>query len=543
MNNNKNYIAGLYMRLSKDDGTSESSSITTQRKILLSFAKENSFIIFDEYIDDGFSGTNFERPSFKQMIQDIENKKINLVITKDLSRLGRDYIALGQYTEIYFPTKGVRYIAINDGYDSNSPYNDIAPFKNVINEMYARDISKKIRSSFLAKMNDGCYIGNFAPYGYQKDPDNKNHLIIDPEALPIVKNIFSMASLGNRPTDIANFLNNNGVITPIMYRCKKYNLNLDRYKNYTNQKWTSATISKMLKNVVYIGNTAQRKTTKLSFKSKKTVNNPKYEWIIIENTHEPIIDTKTFDIVQRYSKSRTCKKSKGFQNVFSGIAKCADCGKSMSAVGSKKKGSPISLACGSYKLYGSSVCSNHFIDYNVLYDIVLKTIQKQLAFSKSDKENLAQLIQNECRYKNNENNIKFQIEQLNKKSEELDKIIERIYEDSIKNIISDERFNKLLTKYETDIDILNNEIQKLKEKEKSLHNSLHIDFLHLVNQFTNITELTQDILFRLIDRIEIEQGYYEKTTAGKVKHQKIKIYLRFTTTPFSAECTHNITIN
>ncbi len=531
----KMYIAGLYMRLSRDDGTAESSSITTQRKILLSYAKENGFIVYDEYIDDGYSGTNFERPGFKRMIQDIEDKKINLVLTKDLSRLGRDYITAGQYTEIYFPSKGVRYIAINDCYDSNSPYNDIAPFKNVINEMYARDISKKIRSSFLARMKDGYYIGNFAPYGYKKDPENKNHLVIDEDVAPIVKEIFSMASNGKRPTDIATHLNNKGIITPIMYRCEKHGLSLDSYPKYKNKRWTSATVSKILRSVVYIGHTAQKKTTKISFKSKVTVNNPKEDWIIIENTHSPIIDKNTFDIVQRYTKSRTCQKSKGFKNIFSGIAICADCGKSMSTVGTRKKGSPANLACGGYKLYGTSACTNHFIDYNVLYDIVLKSIQEQLALSKEDREKLVLSIKKEFDKSSKKENLKSKLEALNKKSDEIDKKIEKIYEDNFHNKISAETFDKLLLKYENERKITSEKIERIKESSRKENESSYIDFFNIVDEYTNIKEVDQDLLFRLIDRIEISQGYYTKTENSKIKHQTISIYYRFINKPYIAK--------
>lgn len=532
MVNNKMYIAGLYMRLSRDDGNSESSSITTQRKILQAYAKENGFIVYEEYIDDGFSGTNFDRPGFKKMIQDIEDKKINLVITKDLSRLGRDYITAGQYTEIYFPSKGVRYIAINDGYDSNSPYNDIAPFKNVINEMYARDISKKIRSSFLARMKDGYYIGNFAPYGYKKDSKNKNRLVIDEETAPIVKEIFDMALVGKRPTDIATHLNNKGIITPIMYRCKKYNLSLESYPKYTNMRWTSATISKILRSVAYIGHTAQRKTTKISFKSKVTVANPKTDWIIVENTHEPIIDKTTFEIVQRFSKSRTCQKNKGFKNIFSGIAFCADCGKSMSSVGTRKKDSPANLACGSYKLYGQSVCSNHFIDYNTLYDIVLKTIQKQLTLSKEDIEKIALSARKDLESSKNSDKLKSEIEKLKKRSSEIDKMIEKIYEDNFNSIISSETFEKLVTKYENEKKTVNERIKVINEQTSKKSESSYIDFYNLVKEYTDIKELDQELLFRLIDRIEVGQGYYVKEGKEKIKHQTISIYFRFINEPY-----------
>ena len=532
MVNNKMYIAGLYMRLSRDDGNSESSSITTQRKILQAYAKENGFIVYEEYIDDGFSGTNFDRPGFKKMIQDIEDKKINLVITKDLSRLGRDYITAGQYTEIYFPSKGVRYIAINDGYDSNSPYNDIAPFKNVINEMYARDISKKIRSSFLARMKDGYYIGNFAPYGYKKDSKNKNRLVIDEETAPIVKEIFNMALVGKRPTDIATHLNNKGIITPIMYRCKKYNLSLESYPKYTNMRWTSATISKILRSVAYIGHTAQRKTTKISFKSKVTVANPKTDWIIVENTHEPIIDKTTFEIVQRFSKSRTCQKNKGFKNIFSGIAFCADCGKSMSSVGTRKKDSPANLACGSYKLYGQSVCSNHFIDYNTLYDFVLKTIQKQLTLSKEDIEKIALSARKDLESSKNSDKLKSEIEKLKKRSSEIDKMIEKIYEDNFNSIISSETFEKLVTKYENEKKTVNERIKVINEQTSKKSESSYIDFYNLVKEYTDIKELDQELLFRLIDRIEVGQGYYVKEGKEKIKHQTISIYFRFINEPY-----------
>ena len=532
MVNNKMYIAGLYMRLSRDDGNSESSSITTQRKILQAYAKENGFIVYEEYIDDGFSGTNFDRPGFKKMIQDIEDKKINLVITKDLSRLGRDYITAGQYTEIYFPSKGVRYIAINDGYDSNSPYNDIAPFKNVINEMYARDISKKIRSSFLARMKDGYYIGNSAPYGYKKDSKNKNRLVIDEETAPIVKEIFDMALVGKRPTDIATHLNNKGIITPIMYRCKKYNLSLESYPKYTNMRWTSATISKILRSVAYIGHTAQRKTTKISFKSKVTVANPKTDWIIVEDTHEPIIDKTTFEIVQRFSKSRTCQKNKGFKNIFSGIAFCADCGKSMSSVGTRKKDSPANLACGSYKLYGQSVCSNHFIDYNTLYDIVLKTIQKQLTLSREDIEKIALSARKDLESSKNSDKLKSEVEKLKKRSSEIDKMIEKIYEDNFNSIISSETFEKLVTKYENEKKTVNERIKVINEQTSKKSESSYIDFYNLVKEYTDIKELDQELLFRLIDRIEVGQGYYVKEGKDKIKHQTISIYFRFINEPY-----------
>lgn len=536
------YIAALYMRLSKEDiekegkqnpsatdADKESASITTQRKMLTAYAKENGFIIYDEYIDDGISGTTFDRPNFKRMIQDIEDKKVNMVITKDLSRLGRDYITSGQYTEIYFPSKGVRYIAINDGYDSDSPYTDIAPFKNIINEMYARDTSKKIRSSFIAKMNDGDFIGNFAPYGYQKDSQNKNHLVIDPESSVYVREIFQMASAGSKPKDIVRLFNEKQIVPPMVYRCQKYNLDVDKFSKH--KEWTTSSVSKILHNIVYLGHMAQRKTTKVSFKCKTTIRNSKKDWIVVEHTHEPLVDAETFELVQRLSESRTTKRTKGFVNIFSGIAKCPDCGRNMSSTGTRKKGSPANLVCGQYKLYGSSKCSNHNIDYNVLYSIVLESIQEQMKLL-GDKDALIHELNNELKDDSQAKEKEQLLHTLHKKAEQLDGLIEKLYEDNFNRVISNERFQKLLAKYENESQTIHDRISSLKKERESANAQISQQesfdkFLRILEEFEQISELTPDLLFKLIDRIEVYQGHYEQTKQGKVKHQTVKIYYRF----------------
>lgn len=527
-----NYNAALYMRLSKDDdGSTESASISTQRKMLLSYAKENGFHVYDEYVDDGFSGTNFERPAFKRMIQDIENKKVNLVITKDLSRLGRDYITAGQYTEIFFPSKCVRYIAINDGYDSDSPYTDIAPFKNVINEMYARDTSKKIRSAFVTRMQEGSYIGNFAPFGYRKDPNDKHHLIVDETAAPIVRRIFEMAANGSTPIEIARYLNSNGVPSPAVYRCSNYtHLDVDHYSK--RRAWTSSTITKIFRNIVYLGHMAQAKTTKVSFKSHVTIYNPEDSWIVVENTHEPIVNEEIFDLVRRRSLSRTCAKSGSFFNIFSGIAKCADCGRNMSTVGNRKKGSPADLACGGYKLYGSGECSNHFIDYNVLYDIVLNAIREQIRLTSDEKSALISELQINVKDKTEGTFKKRELNALKKRSRELDGIIEKLYEDNVQGVLSDVRFRKLLDKYESEAQEIADRIEVLDKPSAEMSEQLsakesYAKFAKLIREYTDIEALTPDLLFKLIDHINVGQGYYEKTEDGRVKHQKVKIYFRF----------------
>ena len=526
------YKAALYMRLSKDDdGTSESASIMTQRKMLRSYAADNGYLVFDEYVDDGWSGTNFDRPDFKRMIADIEAKKINLVITKDLSRLGRDYITTGQYTEIYFPSKGVRYIAINDGYDSDSPYTDIAPFKNVINEMYARDTSKKIRSAFTTKMRDGAYIAAFAPYGYQKDPADKNHLVVDTQSGEIVKQIFRLAANGALPIEIVRTLNAERTPSPAVYRCMTHEgLDLNQYSQ--RQEWTSATITKMLRNVVYLGHTAQGKTTRVSFKSHLTVSNPRDEWIVVENTHEALVDAETFDLVRRRSASRTCGKKGAFYNLFSGIAKCADCGKNMSATGTRKKGSPANLTCGGYKLYGADECSNHFIDYNVLYEIVLTSLKEQLCISRGERAAILDNAQKHPLFIVKQQDHRKELGSIKKRLRELEKIIGKLYEDNAAGRLNNARMNKLLPKYEQEAEALEKRMDAI-EMEKAapvpLEQISREKLDKLLCQFTDVTELTPKLLFKLIDHIEIGQGHYEKGAHGRVKHQTVKIFYRFQT--------------
>ncbi|WP_442985538.1 recombinase family protein [Sedimentibacter sp. MB31-C6] len=520
------------MRLSKDDeGLSESSSISTQKKMLSSYAKENKFEVYDEYIDDGYSGTSFERPAFLRMIRDIEDKKVNLVITKDLSRLGRDYITTGQFTEIYFPEHGVRYIAINDGYDSESIYNDIVPFKNVLNEMYARDTSKKIRSAFQTKMKEGSYIGNFAPYGYKKDPNNNGHLIIDEEAASVVKEMFEMAEMGHKPTDIAKYLNEKGIMTPAMYRCStRPYLDIDKYSK--RKEWISVTVAKMLKNIVYLGHTAQGKTRKVSLKSNATIINPPEEWIIVKNTHEPIITQETYDIVRQRTIARTNKRKSNFKNIFSGIAKCADCGKNMSTAGTRKKGAVANLVCGGYKLYGSKECSNHFIDYETLYDIVLNELKKHICLTENEKKSILKELQDEndlSKDSNLKKNIKM-LEEYRLRIKEIDSIIQRLYEDNVTGKISDSRFSNLLNSYEQQQHNILNKIEELENIERLKEDSqkeAYAKFFELIQDYTEIKELTPELLYKVIDYIEIGQGHYEKTDKGKVKKQSIKIYYRF----------------
>lgn len=517
--------AALYLRLSKeDDSACESSSIDTQRRILRAYAEENGFEVFNEYSDDGYSGTTFERPAFLRMLSDIERGSVNLVITKDLSRLGRDYLTTGRFLEEYFPKHRVRYIAVNDGYDSDSPFNDIAPFRNVVNELYARDTSKKIRSAFSAKMSDGQFIGAFAPYGYKKSPSDKHKLVEDAEAAAVVRRMFSLSLGGNTPSEIARIFNSEGIPPPAVYRCMN-NRNLS-VENYTKHRiWTSGNISKMLKNIVYVGDTAQGKTSKLSFRSKVSVSRPRGDWIIVRGTHEGIISRSDFEEASRRMKKRTCKKSRGFHNVFSGIAECADCGKSMSSCGTRKKDSSANLVCGGYKLRGKEACSNHFIDYDVLKKLVSEKLRSYLSVTSDCREELIRKLEKSSKpllsgYREAE------IAAEMRRERELDLIITQLYEDRAGNRISSERFEKLLFVYEAEAKALSDRLRSHVCPPQEISASA-VNIVGFVDDALNDAELDEKILFGFIDRIEVCQGEYVKTDCGRIKRQTVRIFYRF----------------
>jgi site-specific DNA recombinase len=502
------YSSALYMRLSKDDdGTGESSSISTQRKMLRSYAIENDFEIYGEYVDDGYSGTNFDRPAWNRLLKDIETKKVNLVITKDLSRLGRDYIMTGQLTEIYFPSRGIRYIAVNDGYDSDSPWSDIAPFKNIVNEMYARDTSKKIRSAFKTKIEEGAFIGNFAPYGYQKDPEDKNHLLVDPVAAAIVREIFEQAEQGAAPSRIAGILNERKVLTPAMYRCagRPY-LNPDTYS--ARKEWTSGTVCKLLSNSVYLGHIVQGKTVKVSFKSSVTLRKPRKEWVVVEDKHEPIISRETFERVRSRSVSRKNTAETGFANIFSGLARCGDCGRNMSSTGAGGKTGSRKLVCGRYKLYGKRECTNHYMDYELLYKVVLQEIRSLLTFTEGEKEELEEALKVPFCPKEIPGKEKT-VDALKKRGKELESIIKKLYEDRVNGRIGEDRFYKMLDSCEKEEKKIEESLALL-ERNSSLAQEGESDFSglfsSLLEEISQEKEISTDLLGKFIDKIEVFQS-------------------------------------
>ncbi len=525
-NCNKLNYAALYMRLSKeDDKGTESASIETQRKILRAYAHENSFIIYDEYVDDGFTGTNLNRPAFQRMQSDIEAGKINVVLTKDLSRLGRNSSKVGLLLDEYFPEHRIRYIAVNNGFDSgerNATNHIVAPMQNFVNELYAADISGKIRASFDIKMKEGEFIGAFAPYGYRKDPNNKNHLVIDENAAKTVRRIFALSREGYSPMQIARILNDEQILTPSLYRYQMHpHLSVGSFRGA--EEWKSGTIGKLLRNEVYLGHTLQGKTEKPNFKSSYTYAKPKNDWIVVENTHEAIIDGETWNIVRKRAISRTQKREKGFVNIFSGLAKCADCGKNMSSVGTRKKGATANLNCGGYKLNGRAACTNHTIDYDTLYQAVLTALKGQICLGEEEKRQLLEEM-----LKQSGGSKEAEGTELQKKLATVNSKLEQLFDDKYAGLIDMEQFDRIHKRYARDKADCESKLKAIAEVQAIKKDAAEVTgryqrFQKLIAEYDDLQELTQDLLFKLIDRIDVHQGEYIESA----KYQRIDIYFKF----------------
>ena len=375
----KLWQTACYLRLSREDGDrSESDSITNQQRLLDDYcAAHPEFRVVDHYADDGFTGTNFNRPAFQRMVRDIEAGRVDLVIVKDLSRFGRDYIDTGFYLERYFPQKGVRFIAVNDHEDSlNGPYNMLLPLKNVFNAQYARDISEKVRSAFQTKQRRGEFIGAFASYGYQKAPDNHNRLLIDPAAAQVVQRIFQRAAQGAGQIRIAKELNEQGIPCPSEYKRMMGQKYRNSRKLDSTRYWTYATVHRILQNELYLGRMVQGKSLRATMHGKAAAAE-RSQWVRVEHTHEAIISRALWDTVQ----AQITRNSRGidFQSkvgLFAGVLKCGDCGRALCKTTWKGR---ITYSCGSYRRYGSGVCSAHYLRQDCLENIVLNDLNAVLA--------------------------------------------------------------------------------------------------------------------------------------------------------------------
>ena len=500
---NNHYKAGIYCRISREDeGKYQSESIKNQRDYLTKYLLENKWNIMDYYIDDGYTGTNFDRPEFQRLIVDIEKGKINLVITKDLSRLGRDYISTGYYLEKYFPEKNVRYIAINDGIDTfrNSAGNDVSPFKSVINDMYAKDISVKVRSSLDTKKRQGKFIGAFAPFGYRKSDMDKNKLEIDEEAAPIVKRIFHMYLGGYGISKIAHILNDEGVLCPTKYKEERSNY---RGKSIS-RLWNHNTIKKILKNPTYTGCISQNKYRKVNYKSKKLRVLSSNEWIVVEDTHEPIVSKKIFkdanDMMKRkYNSEYMGKKS---NRLLSGYVFCGDCGTYMTYT---KTSSETYLICSTYKRYTVKYCTRHGIKERDLKSLIIEDIKELAQYV--NRQKLINVANEESKF-DIKKQLNGELEKMNYRLTDLKNIIKSLYLDKVKGLIDDSEFMEMKGEFSLERGRLQSKQDEIKKRldEYEKNKSEISRMSSIVYKIINMEELDPYALEQLIKRIEIFEG-------------------------------------
>lgn len=482
-------ITALYCRLSRDDELQgDSNSIKNQKSIMLKYALDNRFSNTQFFVDDGYSGTTFERPAWKELMELVEEGKVATVIVKDMSRLGRDYLRVGYYTEVVLPGADVRFIAINNGVDSAKQQDsDFTPFLNIINEWYAKDTSKKIRAVFRAKGESGKHLCINPPYGYMRDPADKEHWIVDEEAATVVRDIFQMCMAGMGPTTIAHALSDRKIPVPTEHFRRK-GMPIPARVPDDIYRWQETTITGILKRMDYLGHTVNFKTHRKSYKSKKTIQNEPSEWMIFENTHEAIIDQDTYSIVQRIRDGRRRPTPLGEMPILSGILFCADCGAKMYQVRGKDwPASKEHLVCATYRKQRGK-CSSHQV-YNIEVErFILSHIQQLIKYVKQSEEEFVMLAMRQS-FKESEKDMRNLASQIDNKSKRLiflDEIICRLYEDNISGKIDDERYIKMATAYEAEQKQLADDITVLTEQQNTqryYRNRFYIRFSYLGSSF------------------------------------------------------------
>ena len=518
-------ITALYCRLSQDDMLQgESNSITNQKAILKKYAEDNDFSNPVFYVDDGVSGTTFERDGFKSMMADVEAGKVGTIITKDLSRLGRDYLKTGEYIEIIFPDHDVRYIAINDGVDTLKSENELMAFKNIFNDWYARDTSKKIRAVFKAKGQSGKPL-SLPIYGYKKSEADKNMWLVDDEAAEVVCRIFKLCIEGYGPAQIARILTQEGISTPTAYALSQGRDN--GHKDAKLHRWSGKTISHILDRPEYIGHTVNFRTHKKSYKNKKTVRNPQEEWLIFENTHEPIVTQQEFDLVQELRKNKRRPTKHEEVNPFSGMVYCADCGKKMYLCrATSLTADQEHLKCSTYSS-DKDACSAHFIRTVVLNEIVLNELNKLLVRVKEHEDEFVQAAMDNSVQKQTSELSKARkaMKQAEKRIAELDRLFTRLYEDNVSGKISDELFTVMSSGYEDEQKKLKASVTELTDYiETSEQKSADVTaFISVVQKYEHITELTPEIMHELIEKIVVHAP--DKSSGHRT--QQIEIHYRF----------------
>ena len=523
-------ITALYPRLSHEDELQgESNSISNQKRILETYAKQNGFSNLRWYTDDGYSGANFQRPGFQAMLADIEAGKVGTVIVKDMSRLGRNYLQVGMYTEMIFPQKGVRFIAINDGVDSAQGENDFAPLRNIFNEWLVRDTSKKIKAVKRSKGMSGKPITSKPVYGYLIDEDE--NFIIDEEAAPVVRQIYSLCLAGNGPTKIARMLTEQQIPTPGTLEYRRTG-STRRYHPGYECKWATNTVVHLLENREYTGCLVNFKTEKPSYKLKHSIENPPEKQAVFENHHEPIIDRETWERVQELRKQRKRPNRYDEVGLFSGILFCADCGSVMYQQRYQTdKRKQDCYICGSYKKRTAD-CTAHFIRTDLLTAGVLSNLRKVTSYAAKHEARFTKLLieQNEDGDRRRNAAKKKELEAAEKRIAELSAIFKRLYEDSVTGRISDERFTELSADYEAEQKELKERAARLREElSKAQEATANAEkFMNVVRRHTTIEELTPTLLREFVEKIVVHESVaLDGKRRGKLRRQEIEIYYSF----------------
>ena len=505
ISNPKDYHAALYIRLSKEDeNEGPSGSVTNQQSLLHAFVREHRLDVYDTYIDDGWSGTSFDRPGFQRMLRDIEAGKVNMVITKDLSRLGRDYIMTGHYMERYFPEKRVRYISLLDGVDTGieSSANDITPFRAIMNDMYAKDISKKIKSVKHDKQRKGEFIGGKPMYGYRMHPSEKNRIVIDEDAAPVVRRIFAMALAGTSCRQIAVRLNEEGVLSPAAYA----GLTLSCHGPYSGQ-WSSERITAMLKNETYIGNMVQGRTARISYKTKKCLRRQPQQWVVVEHTHEPLIDPETFRKVQLMVNSRRNTRSRTYDFLLKGLIFCHECGYPLAVMNRRNAAGEDRLffVCRTYQRFTKAgVCSCHSIKEQTVTEAVIERT-REVCEAYLNPERLRPIAAAAVAASGRVDGREEELSALHARIDSMTAHLDRMYMDRLNGLLADMDFERLYRRIKAERTALEEKLREL-EAQKKTPVPIEDRARELVQQFLHCAFTSRELLVSLIERIELTES-------------------------------------
>ncbi len=522
--------AAIYCRLSKDDDLSgPSASIQNQRELLCRYCEEQGWRVAGIFQDDGYTGLNMDRPDFQKMLGAVERGMFDVILTKDLSRLGRNYLQTGQLIEEFFPRNKVRYIALNDAVDTNIE-NDITPFRNILNEMYSRDVSKKVHSSYLTKAKSGKFTGCLAPFGYKKDPLDKNRLVIDEDTAWIVRKIYDYARNGSGPNRIRRRLEDEEIPCPAWWnRQKGLRDHITKFERENPERgrfvWDFTTIKEILSNPVYIGAIASQKVN-YRFKIGWMGDKRREDWIIVEGMHEAIIDRDTYDIVQEKVKSRKRADAWGNFSLFAGLVKCGQCGSTMNIRRANQKGNDRIYTCSRYNKYGKAHCTQHRIKYDTLYAIVLEQIRSCAEKALADEQEAAAQLRENCQADEQAERLLIEqsIAEDSERIDALERIISRVYEDMVAGRITEDNFNRILERSQTEQTTLKNRVmlnrQRLTQQNQEQEDNTR--WLEIIKDYADIQELDAVTLNRLVQKIVIHEDIDSDTT-----RQTVEIHFNF----------------